>query len=88
MDSNRTSPEYLFAQAQLLAKAAGMTVIAPRNQAGKVIAYNLFRNTQPKLTFIGQRVNEKALIELIRRACPRPSVSPGLAAGPSKAAPL
>ena len=49
-------------EAEILAKKAGLRITRPRSGI-----FNLFRNTIPKLTFVGQRVNERALLDLVRK---------------------
>lgn len=58
--------DYLLAAKDVCAKA-NLKIIARRNGAGQVCSYKLFRGTQPRLTFVGERVEAQALYELAKR---------------------
>lgn len=50
-------------EAQTIAEHAGLRVTNPRKGI-----FNLYRNTTPKLTFIGQRVSPDAMLKLVKQA--------------------
>lgn len=49
--------------ARKIAKGAGLRITQSRPGV-----FNLWRDTVPKLTYIGQRVSASALLELVRKA--------------------
>lgn len=57
-----------LAEAQRIAKGAGLIVSAKRNSEGVILNWNIFRATQPHLTFIGQRVTPAGVLDLVRSA--------------------
>lgn len=49
-------------EAERIAKNAGLRITCRRG------VYRVWRDTIPKLTFIGERVNEAATLELVKKA--------------------
>lgn len=55
-------------EAQQLAARHRLKVVPRRTSSGAVRCWLLYRDTLPRLTYIGERCNEKALLALVKSA--------------------
>lgn len=53
--------------AKQLAKKSNLLIMAKRTSSGAVQTYRVFRATLPKPTFVGERINERSLLDLVRK---------------------
>lgn len=58
-------------EVQAIAKRNGLRVMPKSTSTGAPRCWLVYRDTVPRLTYLGERCSEKSLLSFVRSVCPR-----------------